>query len=56
MDKNNFYFFDLSKSENKIGTQNFYDERLWYSIKSPFSYEVLEKLLKILERFLMALF
>ena len=39
MDKNNFYFFDLSKSENKIGTQNFYDERLWYSIKSPFSYE-----------------
>ena len=39
MDKDNFYFFDLSKSENKIGTKNFYDERLWYSIKSPFSYE-----------------
>lgn len=46
MDKDNFYFFDLSKSENKIGTKNFYDERLWYSIKSPFSYEGFREIAK----------
>lgn len=42
----NFYFFDLSKFEKNIGTKNFYDERLWYSVKSPFSYNGFEEISK----------
>ncbi len=42
----NFYFFDLSKFEKSIGTKNFYDERLWYSVKAPFSYSGFEEIAK----------
>ena len=42
----NFYFFDLSKFEKNIGTKNFYDERLWYSVKSPFSFDGFEEISK----------
>lgn len=52
----NFYYYDLTKSERSIGSKFLFDQRFWYTAKSPFSHDGFNQISKDLSEMLFSIF